>query len=84
MLQEGTELRLNRFQATADDGFTTPFSPYDYYYTEQSTCTRTSPGVCEPLSQQSSTSPVTGGDIFLIILFSVIAVYLIAATSYGY
>ncbi len=84
MLQEGDQLRLSRFQATAADGYATAFSAFDYYYTQQSTCTREEEYTCEGFAENIESNGITGGDIFLIILFAIIGTYLIVATAYGY
>jgi hypothetical protein len=84
ILQEGTEMRLTTFVADALNGFNQGFASTDYYYTQNSVCTRTETHSCVQDDSSTQVSPISGGDIFLIILFSVIFAYFVIATSYGY
>ena len=71
----GPELRLNTFTASSSIGYTTPFQITDYTYDVQ---------IQLPCTVQypSSSSSISGGGVFAIILFVSIAAYIVFGALY--
>ncbi len=73
------ELRMNEFNESASVGYTTQFAETDYAFADVMTCFPPAPA-----ASSSSKSRVTGGDVFLILLFVGLFIYFAAGTAYNY